>query len=72
VIAVAETAPLRVQLIAKTEFFGPPDVPWTTDADGGHNQAVQKTFEQTSVAWIGSLRRGEPLTGKPDGTAQGM
>ena len=23
-------------------------------------------------AWIGSLRRGEPLTGKPDGPAQGM
>src|ERR1700760_2942907 len=35
VFAVAETAPLHVQLIAKTEFFAPPDVPWTTDADGG-------------------------------------
>jgi hypothetical protein len=35
VIAVAETAPLRVQLIAKTEFFAPPDVLWSTDADGG-------------------------------------
>jgi thymidylate synthase (FAD) len=35
VSAVAETAPLRVQLIAKTEFLAPPDVPWTTDADGG-------------------------------------
>ena len=34
-IAVAETAPLHVQLIAKTEFFAPPDVPWSTDADGG-------------------------------------
>jgi thymidylate synthase (FAD) len=32
---VAETAPLRVQLIAKTEFTPPPDVPWSTDADGG-------------------------------------
>lgn len=32
--AVAETA-LRVQLIAKTDFLAPPDVPWTTDADGG-------------------------------------
>jgi thymidylate synthase (FAD) len=32
---VAETAPLRVQLIAKTEFLAPPEVPWTTDADGG-------------------------------------
>jgi thymidylate synthase (FAD) len=35
VIAVAETAPLHVQLIAKTEFVAPPDVPWGTDADGG-------------------------------------
>ncbi len=35
VSAVAETAPLRVQLVAKTEFVAPPDVPWSTDADGG-------------------------------------
>ncbi len=32
---MAQTAPLRVQLIAKTEFTAPADVPWTTDADGG-------------------------------------
>ncbi len=32
---MAETAPLRVQLIARTEFTAPPDVPWSTDADGG-------------------------------------
>ncbi len=32
---MAETAPLRVQLIAKTEFLAPADVPWTTDAEGG-------------------------------------
>jgi thymidylate synthase (FAD) len=32
---VAETAPLRVQLIAQTQFVAPPDVPWNTDADGG-------------------------------------
>jgi thymidylate synthase (FAD) len=32
---VAETASLRVQLIAKTDFLPPPDVPWSTDADGG-------------------------------------
>ncbi|MCT7659466.1 FAD-dependent thymidylate synthase [Mycobacterium deserti] len=32
---MAETAPLRVQLIARTEFQAPPDVPWNTDADGG-------------------------------------
>ena len=35
VSAVATTAALRVQLIAKTEFLAPPDVPWNTDADGG-------------------------------------
>ncbi|WP_326547110.1 FAD-dependent thymidylate synthase [Mycolicibacterium sp. ND9-15] len=32
---MAETTPLRVQLIAKTEFLAPPDVPWETEADGG-------------------------------------
>lgn len=32
---MAETAPLRVQLIARTEFVAPSDVPWETDADGG-------------------------------------
>ena len=32
---MAEIAPLRVQLIAKTEFSAPPDVPWSTDTDGG-------------------------------------
>ncbi|MGV0992851.1 MAG: FAD-dependent thymidylate synthase [Mycobacterium sp.] len=32
---MAETAPLRVQLIARTEFLAPSDVPWDTDADGG-------------------------------------
>lgn len=28
-------ASLRVQLIAKTDFLAPPDVSWTTEADGG-------------------------------------
>jgi thymidylate synthase (FAD) len=32
---VAEPAPLSVQLIARTEFLAPTDVPWSTDADGG-------------------------------------
>jgi len=32
---VAETAPLRVQLIAKTEFTAPDGVPWSSTADGG-------------------------------------
>ncbi|AEA26802.1 FAD-dependent thymidylate synthase [Pseudonocardia benzenivorans] len=30
-----EIVPLGVQLVAKTEFFPPSDVPWSTDADGG-------------------------------------
>jgi len=32
---VAQTAPLHVQLIAKTDFVAPPDVDWSTDAAGG-------------------------------------
>jgi thymidylate synthase (FAD) len=32
---VADIAPLRVQLIAKTDFLPPSDVPWSTDAEGG-------------------------------------
>ncbi|WHT17904.1 FAD-dependent thymidylate synthase [Crossiella sp. CA-258035] len=32
---MTETVRPKVQLIAKTEFFPPADVPWTTDADGG-------------------------------------
>src|SRR5919198_4004516 len=32
---VAEIVVPKVELIAKTEFFPPADVPWSTDADGG-------------------------------------
>ena len=32
---MVETAPLRVQVIAATQFFPPADVPWSTDAEGG-------------------------------------
>jgi thymidylate synthase (FAD) len=32
---VAETVWPKVQMIAKTEFFPPDGVPWSTDADGG-------------------------------------
>ncbi|WP_406634840.1 FAD-dependent thymidylate synthase [Amycolatopsis sp. WGS_07] len=31
----ARPVPPKVQLIAKTEFFPPEDVPWSTDAEGG-------------------------------------
>jgi thymidylate synthase (FAD) len=30
-----QTVPPKVQLVAKTEFLPPADVPWETDADGG-------------------------------------
>lgn len=33
--AVRQAVSLKVQLIAKTEFVPPPDVPWDTDAAGG-------------------------------------
>ncbi len=32
---MTEIVPPKVQLIAKTEFFPPEDVDWSTDADGG-------------------------------------
>jgi thymidylate synthase (FAD) len=32
---VPQTAPLQVQVIARTQFTPPADVPWETDADGG-------------------------------------
>ncbi|GAA1272062.1 FAD-dependent thymidylate synthase [Saccharothrix xinjiangensis] len=32
---MAQTVSPKVQLIAKTEFFPPEDVPWSTDAEGG-------------------------------------
>src|SRR3954464_10820101 len=33
--AVPRIAPLQVQVIARTSFDPPDDVPWETDADGG-------------------------------------
>jgi len=32
---VPEIVPLRVQVIAQTQFVPPPDVPWDTDTEGG-------------------------------------
>ena len=51
------TVPLRVQLIAKTEFFPPADVPWSTDADGG-----QALAEFAGRACYQSWRKPNPVT----------
>ena len=32
---MSELVPLKVQMVAATEFTAPPDIPWSTDADGG-------------------------------------
>lgn len=32
---MSNTVSLKVQLVAKTDFVEPPDIPWETDADGG-------------------------------------
>jgi len=32
---VSKTVSLKVELVAKTEFVEPLDIPWETDADGG-------------------------------------
>lgn len=53
----AETVPLRVQLIAKTEFFPPADVPWSTDVDGG-----QALAEFAGRACYQSWRKPNPAT----------
>ncbi|WP_343575327.1 FAD-dependent thymidylate synthase [Mycobacterium sp.] len=37
---MAQTAPLHVQLIAKTDFVAPPDVDWSTDAEADGGQAL--------------------------------
>ncbi len=51
------TVPLRVQLVAKTEFFPPADVPWSTDADGG-----QALAEFAGRACYQSWRKPNPST----------
>src|SRR4029453_3534189 len=52
-----ESGPLRVQLVAKTEFFPPADVPWSTDADGG-----QALAEFAGRACYQSWRKPNPAT----------
>jgi thymidylate synthase (FAD) len=51
------TVQLRVQLIAKTEFAAPEDVPWSTDADGG-----QALAEFAGRACYQSWRKPNPST----------
>src|SRR5947199_7290344 len=52
-----ETVPLKVQLIAKTEFLPPSDVPWDTDADGG-----QALAEFAGRACYQSWKKPNPVT----------
>ena len=49
--------PSKVQLIAKTEFFPPDDIPWSTDADGGEALA-----EFAGRACYQSWRKPNPAT----------
>jgi len=57
-----ETVPLRVQLVAKTEFFPPADVPWETDADGG-----QALAEFAGRACYQSWTKPNPVTATNEG-----
>lgn len=52
-----QTVRLQVQLIAKTEFIPPADVPWSTDADGG-----QALAEFAGRACYQSWRKPNPAT----------
>ncbi len=56
-VHVTETVSPKVQLIAKTEFSAPSDVPWTTDADGGEALA-----EFAGRACYQSWRKPNPAT----------
>ncbi len=54
---MAETVSPNVVLIAKTEFFPPEDVPWTTDAGGGEALA-----EFAGRACYQSWKKPNPVT----------
>lgn len=62
---MAQTAPLRVQLIARTEFTAPADVPWSTDADGG-----SALLEFAGRACYQSWSKPNPRTATNDGYLQ--
>lgn len=59
---MAETVSPKVQLIAKTEFFPPEDVPWSTDADGG-----QALAEFAGRACYQSWKKPNPKTATNSG-----
>jgi thymidylate synthase (FAD) len=54
---VAETIPLKVQVIAWTHFEAPDDVPWETDTDGG-----QALAEFAGRACYQSWKKPNPVT----------
>ncbi|MBV9313315.1 MAG: FAD-dependent thymidylate synthase [Pseudonocardia sp.] len=54
---MADTVQLKVQLIAKTQFLPPADVPWRTDADGG-----QALAEFAGRACYQSWKKPNPAT----------
>ena len=56
-MCVADVVPLRVQLIAATQFFPPSDVPWETDAEGG-----QALAEFAGRACYQSWKKPNPAT----------
>ena len=60
--SMPETVPLRVQLVAKTEFLPPADVPWSTDADGG-----QALAEFAGRACYQSWTKPNPVTATNEG-----
>jgi thymidylate synthase (FAD) len=53
---VPPTASIRVQVVGRTEFTPPADVPWTTDADGGQamvefaGRAVYEAWDKPNPA----------------------
>ncbi|MQA61410.1 MAG: FAD-dependent thymidylate synthase [Actinophytocola sp.] len=59
---MAETVSPKVQLIAKTEFLPPEDVPWSTDADGG-----QALAEFAGRACYQSWKKPNPKTATNSG-----
>src|SRR3954453_14576003 len=56
-VAVPQIAPLRVQVIAQTQFTPPADVPWETDVDGG-----QALAEFAGRACYQSWKKPNPAT----------